>query len=44
LGKLVDWHYNGLNQSTVVNNVIYLDAGPRNYRATMLGAFLHLTL
>lgn len=44
MGKLVDWHYNGLEQSTVVNNVIYLDAGPRNYRANILGAFLHMTL
>jgi MtrB/PioB family decaheme-associated outer membrane protein len=44
LGKLDDWHYNGLIQSTVVNNVIYLDAGPRNYRAHVLGVLLRLAL
>lgn len=43
-GKLADWHYSGLDQSTVVNNLIYLDAGPRNYRVNVLGAFLQLNL
>ncbi|MCX7170526.1 MAG: MtrB/PioB family decaheme-associated outer membrane protein [Proteobacteria bacterium] len=44
IGKLADWHYSGLDQSTVVNNLIYLDAGPRNYRVQVLGAFVKVTL
>jgi MtrB/PioB family decaheme-associated outer membrane protein len=44
MGKLDDWHYNGLNQSTVVNSFSYLDVGPRNYRANVLGAFLQVKL
>ena len=44
MGKIADWHYSGLDQGTVVDNRVYLDAGPRNYRANVLGAFLHVTL
>jgi len=43
-GRVADWHYNGLDQSTVVNSLVYLNAGPGNYRASVLGVFLHVTL
>ena len=43
-GKIADWHYSGLDQSTIVGNRVYLDAGPRNYRANVLGAFVQVTL
>lgn len=42
--RIADWHYSGLDQGTVVGNRVYLDAGPRNYRVQVLGAFLHVTL
>jgi len=44
MGKIADWHYSGLDQGTVVDNRVYLGAGPRNYRANVLGAFLQVTL
>ena len=44
MGKIADWHYSELNQSTVVNNLIYLDTGPRNYRVNVLEVFLHVNL
>lgn len=42
--KIADWHYSGLDQSTLVGNTVYLDAGPGNYRVQVLGAFLQLRL
>jgi len=42
--KIADWHYSGLDQGTVVGNRVYLDAGPRNYRSNVFGAFLQVTL
>lgn len=42
MGKIADWHYSGLDQSTVVGNRVYLDAGPGNYRVNLLGAFLQM--
>ena len=42
-GKTADWHYSGLDQSTVVGNRVYLDAGPRDYRVSLLGAFLQMS-
>ena len=44
MGKIADWHYSGLDQSRVVPNQVYLDAGPRNYRVQVLGVFLKVTL
>jgi len=42
-GKISDWHYSGLDQGTVLGNRVYLDAGPDNYRVSLLGAFLQMT-
>ena len=43
-GKIADFHYSGLDETTVVSNRIYLDSGPRSYRANVVGAFLQLKL
>lgn len=43
-GRLFDWRYSALEQSTVVGGRVYLDAGPQNYRVQVLGAFLQLML
>ena len=42
--RVYDWHYAGLDQGTVVGNRVYLDAGPGNYRATLVGVFLQFSL
>ncbi|MGZ5080412.1 MAG: MtrB/PioB family outer membrane beta-barrel protein [Usitatibacter sp.] len=37
-GKIRDWHYDGVAANPVpANNAVYLDAGPRDYRATTVG-------
>lgn len=41
-GRVADWHYAGLDRGTIVGNRIYLDAGPRNYRVSVMGAFLQI--
>ena len=41
--KITDWHYTGLSQNMVTGvqaNPIYIDAGPQNYRVTMIGIML----
>ena len=44
-GKIRDWHYDGVGDAPMpVNNALYLDAGPQDYRATVLGLFLHVRL
>lgn len=43
-GKIADFHYNGLDQGTVVGNQVFLDAGPSDYRVHVLGAFLQVTM
>lgn len=42
--RIADWHYSGLDRSSVAGNRVYLDAGPRNYRVHVLGAFLQVKL
>jgi MtrB/PioB family decaheme-associated outer membrane protein len=44
MGEIADWRYSGLDQSIVVSNRVYLDAGPRNYRVHVLGVFLQVRL
>jgi predicted porin len=45
MGKVRDWHYDGIADTpTPVNNALYLNAGPQDYRATILGLFLHVRL
>ena len=42
IGKIYDWHYDGLAQYPVPSNnqQTYLDAGPQNYRVSFVGALL----
>lgn len=42
--RISDWHYTGLDQGLVVGNRVYLDAGPRPYRASFFGVFVQLAL
>lgn len=41
-GKIADWHYDGVAAypSPAANQQTYLDAGPENYTATLIGALL----
>ena len=41
-GRIADWHYSGLDQSTVVGNRVYLDAGPGSYHVNLLGALVQM--
>lgn len=43
-GRIRDWHYDGVAANPVpgTNQQTYLDAGPKDYRAVLLGAFLRL--
>jgi hypothetical protein len=44
-GRVRDWHYDGVAETPMpANNALYLDAGPQDYRATVLGVFLHVRL
>jgi hypothetical protein len=44
-GKVRDWHYDGVADTAMpVNNALYLDAGPQDYRTTVFGLFLHIRL
>lgn len=41
-GKIRDWHYDGVAANPMpANNAVYLDAGPKDYRATTIGVLLH---
>jgi Putative outer membrane beta-barrel porin, MtrB/PioB len=49
LGRIRDWHYQGLEQNLLLANganyvVNLLDAGPRDYRTTAVGVLFHLKL
>lgn len=44
-GKIRDWHYDGVAANPMpVNNAAYLDAGPQDYRATLVGLLFQLRL
>ena len=44
-GRIRDWHYDGLASNPMpTNNAVYLDSGPQDYRATLLGLFLQVRL
>lgn len=43
-GRLFDWHYSGLDTGLVLNNRIYLDAGPRDYSVNLVGVQLRVKL
>lgn len=38
--KFKDWYYDGLSMNSVWNNQVYLDAGPKGYHATVVGAMI----
>ena len=40
--KFTDWQYDGLQN--VYNNMVFLNAGPQNYSANVVGVFLQYTL
>lgn len=42
--RIADWHYSGLEQGTVVGTRYYLDAGPSDYRAHIVGVFVQFSL
>ena len=44
MGRLADWHYQGLDQGLVVGNRVYLDSGPGNYDVNMTGLMLEVAL
>jgi hypothetical protein len=43
-GRIKDWHYDGVdaNPTPAANQQTYLDAGPQNYKVTVLGVMLQL--
>lgn len=43
-GRLSDWHYFGLDESLVTSNRVYLDSGPSDYSANMVGLMLEVEL
>ena len=44
-GRVRDWHYDGVAENPMPTSTsLYLDAGPRDYRATVLGVFLQVRL
>ncbi len=44
-GKIRDWHYDGVAANPMpANNSAYLDAGPQDYRATVVGILLHIRM
>jgi len=44
-GKIRDWHYDGVAANPMpANNAVYLDAGPQDYRARMVGVLVRATM
>jgi Putative outer membrane beta-barrel porin, MtrB/PioB len=44
-GKIRDWHYDGLATNPMpTNNAAYLDAGPQDYRTTLVGIMFHMRM
>jgi hypothetical protein len=44
-GRLRDWHYDALAENPMpTNNSLYLDAGPQDYKATVVGLMMQLRL
>ncbi|QJR13958.1 MtrB/PioB family outer membrane beta-barrel protein [Usitatibacter palustris] len=44
-GKTRDWHYDGVATNPMpANNALYLDAGPQDYRATVVGVLFQVAL
>jgi hypothetical protein len=44
-GRIRDWHYDGVAANPMpANNAAYLDAGPQDYRATLVGVFFQVRM
>jgi hypothetical protein len=44
-GRIRDWHYAGVAANPMpANNAAYLDAGPQDYRATLIGVLMRVTM
>jgi hypothetical protein len=43
-GTVKDWHYDGVATVPTAGNVVYLDAGPQDYRTNVFGIFLRISL
>ena len=44
-GRIRDWHYDGLAEDPMpAANAAYLDAGPADYRATLVGVFFQVRM
>jgi len=43
--KIRDWHYDGVSVNPMpANNTVYLDGGPQDYHATVVGILLHIRM
>jgi len=43
-GKARDWHYDGINQTPAVGNMVLIDGGPSNYNAHLIGLMVEIAL
>jgi hypothetical protein len=44
-GRIRDWHYDGVDVNPMpANNAAYLDAGPQDYRATLIGVLFQVRM
>jgi predicted porin len=45
-GKIRDWHYDGVaaNPTPSTNQQVYLDSGPQDYKASLIGVLLKIDL
>jgi hypothetical protein len=44
-GRIRDWHYDGVAANPMpATNAVYLDAGPQDYRARMVGVLVRATM
>jgi hypothetical protein len=44
IGRVNDWHYDGLDQGYVVGNTVYTDGGPQSYKQNLIGLLVNITL
>jgi len=43
-GSARDWHYDGINNTHAVGNMVFIDGGPRGYSAHLVGLMLEVAL
>jgi Putative outer membrane beta-barrel porin, MtrB/PioB len=43
-GRIADWHYEGLEQSRVIDHRVYIDGGPQSYTSNLVGLLLDIRL